>query len=248
MEDERFDQIIYDKLYDYHDTRADEDAFEKFNKRMVNRVWNMSQIFFDSGVSLDGFLAGQNTGPDNPLGDGGNYIHYWMYPQRAFLESVGIDGAGGQEGIENRLVKETLKRTGAHIMGKRMFDEGEKNWPENLFKADVFVLTHERREPFTQKNGATFYFINDGIESALRQALLSADGKDVRIQGGASVIRQYLNAGLVNDFIIHTAPVILGNGIRLFEDIDRDRFDVRVVDMVQSRLSTHIRYKLDNKS
>src|SRR5438876_4136640 len=125
----------------------------------------MSQVFFSLGMSLDGFIAGGETGQDN------------------------------------RVLEAILERTGASIMGKRMFEEGEPNWPEDApFHTPVFVLTTEVRKPWERKGGTTFYFLNDGIESALRRARDAAAGRDIRIAGGANVIRQFLDAGLIDEF------------------------------------------------
>ena len=132
-------------------------------------------------------------------------------------------------------------------MGKRMFEEGEVSWPEDLYKADVFVLTHEIRAPWVQKGGTTFYFINDGIHSALEKARLSANGKDIRIQGGANTIQQFINAGLIDEFFIHIAPVFLGSGIRLFDGIDKDIYNMQILEIIPSDLTTHIRYRLAKK-
>ena len=104
-----------------------------------------------------------------------------------------------------------------------MFEEGEVHWEEDLYKADVYVLTHEKREPWVQKGTTTFNFINDGIQSALEKARHSAKGKDIRIQGGANIIQQYLNAGLIDEFFIHIAPLFIGSGIRLFDGMDKDK-------------------------
>ncbi len=164
----------------------------------------MSQIIFDSGISLDGFFAGDNRGPQNPMGGVSGQIHSWMFAQKAFWEHLGFD-AGNEDGPDGKYIRETIERTGAYIMGKRMFDEGEASWPNDLYKADVYVLTHEIREPWVQEGTTTFYFINDGIESALNKAKQSAKGKDIRIQGGAHTIQQYLNEGLVDEFFIHIA-------------------------------------------
>jgi len=128
-----------------------------------------------------------------------------------------------------------------------MFEEGEVHWEEDLYKADVYVLTHEKREPWVQKGTTTFNFINDGIQSALEKARHSAKGKDIRIQGGANIIQQYLNAGLIDEFFIHIAPVFLGRGIRLFEGIDDDKYDIQIAEVIPSDLTTHIRYKLTKK-
>jgi dihydrofolate reductase len=132
-------------------------------------------------------------------------------------------------------------------MGKRMFEEGEVHWPEDLFKMDVYVLTHEKREPWVQKGSTTFYFINDGIQSALEKAKQSAKGKDIRLQGGADSIQQYLNAGLVDECFIHIAPVFLGSGVRLFDGMDKGKYDIQIVEVIPSELTTHIRYKLTKK-
>lgn len=206
----------------------------------------MSKIFFDNGISLDGYFAGDNRSPQNPIGDGGTSIHNWMYKQKAFFKALGMEG-GEEDGIESRLIEDTFARTGAYIMGKNMFNEGEVNWPEDLYKRDVYVLTHEEREPWVQKGTTTFYFINDGIESALEKAKQSANGKDIRIQGGAETIQQFLNLGLVDDFILHITPIILGSGIRLFYSIDKSAFDLSIEEVIPSKLTTHIKYKLINK-
>jgi dihydrofolate reductase len=122
--------------------------------------------------------------------------------------------------------------------------KSEVHWKEDLYKADVYVLTHEKRDPWVQKGTTTFYFINDGIQSALEKARQSAKGKDIRIQGGANTIQQFLNAGLVDEFFIHIAPVFLGSGIRLFDGIDKDKYDIQIAEVIPSDLTTHLRYKL----
>ncbi|HMB91112.1 MAG TPA: dihydrofolate reductase family protein [Rhodothermales bacterium] len=206
----------------------------------------MSTVFFDTGISLDGFMAGTNSSPDNPMGDKGPTIHQWMYQQKAFWDFQGQEG-GNEDGADNALLEQTFRRAGAYIMGKRMFEEGEVHWPEDLYKAPVYVLTHEEREPWIQEGSTVFYFVNDGIESTLEQARAAANGKDIRIQGGASVLRQYLNAGLVDEFTVHIAPVILGDGIRLFDNLDHSRFSVEIVDVVNSKAVTHMHYSVTNK-
>lgn len=206
----------------------------------------MSKIFFDTGISLDGFMAGENRGPKNPIGDGGVTIHNWMYRQKAFFRNLGMDG-GEEDGQDSKLIDDTFARTGSYIMGKRMFEEGEPNWPEDLYKTDVYVLTHEKREPWIQKGRTIFHFINDGIESAIKKARKSAKGKDIRIQGGAETIQQFLNAGLVDEFVVHYSPVILGGGIRLFDNIDKNKFEVSIDEVIASPLTTHIKYKLTKK-
>jgi dihydrofolate reductase len=206
----------------------------------------MSKIIFDSGISLDGFLAGENRGPKNPMGGVSGKIHAWMFHQKAFWEHLGMEG-GKEDGMDGQYIRGTIARTGAYIMGKRMFEEGEAVWPNDLYKADVYVLTHEKREPWVQEGTTTFYFINDGIESALNKAKVSAKGKDIRIQGGANTIQQYLNAGLVDEFFIHIAPVFIGKGIRLFEGMDAEKYSIEILEVITSSWTTHLKYKLCKK-
>lgn len=206
----------------------------------------MSKIIFDSAISLDGFFAGNNRSPQNPMGGVSEQIHSWMFTQKAFWDYLGFEG-GTEDGPDGALIRETIDRTGAFIMGKRMFEEGEASWPNDLYKADVYVLTHEQREPWVQEGTTTFYFINDGIQAALERAKVSAQGKDIRIQGGANTIQQFLNEGLVDEFFIHIAPVFLGSGIRLFDGIDKDKYDLTIVEVIPAEQTTHIRYRLNRK-
>lgn len=206
----------------------------------------MSKVIFDSGISLDGFLAGDNRSPENPMGGVSGKLHQWMFKQKAFWKHIKMEG-GEEYGTDGKLIDDVFARTGSYIMGKRMFEEGEVVWAEDLYEADVYVLSHEKREPWVQKGTTTFYFINDGLESALEKARRSAKGKDIRIQGGANTIQQFLNAGLVDEFFIHIAPVFLGSGIRLFDGIDKDMYDLEILEVIPADLTTHIRYKLVKK-
>ncbi len=206
----------------------------------------MGKVIFDSGISIDGFFAGENRGPANTMGGVSGKIHNWMFHQKAFWQYLGMEG-GKEDGPDGKYIRETIERTGAFIMGKRMFEEGEVSWPEDLYKANVYVLTHEKREPWIQKGTTRFYFINDGIRVALEKARQSAKGKDIRIQGGADTIQQFLNAGLIDEFFIHMAPVFLGKGIRLFDGIDKDVYDIQISEVIHSDSTTHLRYKLARK-
>jgi dihydrofolate reductase len=128
----------------------------------------------------------------------------------------------GETGPVNDLIRSTTERIGANVMGKRMFDQGEVAWPEESpFLTPVYVLTHEKREPWVRPGGTTFYFINDGPERALELARESAGSRDIRIVGGADVIQQYLNLGAVDELEIALAPVLFGGGRRLFENLNR---------------------------
>jgi dihydrofolate reductase len=189
----------------------------------------VSKVFFDVGLSLDGFLAGPNARPANPLGDGGIAIHEWMFRTATFQQRLVKGGrTAAQEVVaravtdapagDDALVQQGFARAGAYVMGRRMFDEGEVGWPEEApFRAPVFVLTHKRRDPWVRKGGTTFHFVTDGFASALAQAKAAAKGKDVRVSGGADAIRQALELGIVDDFTLHVAPLLLGAGNRLFD-------------------------------
>lgn len=202
----------------------------------------MSKVFFDSGISLDGFFAGEHRGPENPMGGVSPKLHQWMFRQKAFWKHIKMEG-GEENGADSKIIDEVFARTGAYIMGKRMFEEGEVVWAEDLYETDVFVLTHEIRDPWIQKGSTRFYFINDGIFSALEKAKISAAGKDIRIQGGAHTIQQYLNAGLIDEFTLHIAPVFLGSGIRLFESMDKNKSMFEIKEAIPSNRVTHLKYK-----
>ena len=208
----------------------------------------MSKVFFSVSVSLDGYLvppgmdmehAGDPTYEDWAARWG--KLQSWIFPQRFFRERLKL-GEGGETGTDNQIVEHTFRRTGVSIMGKRMFDLGERMWPEEApFHTPVFVLTSQVREPWVRPGGTTFYFVNDGIESALRQARAVAGDRDIRIAGGADAIQQYLRAGLVDEFALAISPVMLGGGPRLFESIGRD-VGVELVETIASPRVTHVRY------
>jgi dihydrofolate reductase len=210
-------------------------------------IVDMGKVFFDIGVSLDGFIAGDNRGPKNPLGDNGMNIHQWMYRQKAFWRHLNMDNGEEDGGADGQIIQDTIDRTGAYIMGKRMFEEGEANWPENLFKKPVYVLTHGKREPWIQKGTTAFYFINDGIESALEKAHAASNGKDVRLQGGGDMLQQYLTAGYVDEFIIHIAPLFIGSGIRLFDHIDHKKLQVKLDETIKGHDVLHLKYSVVRK-
>jgi dihydrofolate reductase len=121
-------------------------------------------------MSIDGYIAGPNRGPKNPLDDGGTQIHNWVYGQKSFRERLGL-GEGGETGKDNDIIDEEFNRTGASIMGKRMFEEGEPNWPEEApFHTPVYVLAEHPREAWERKGGTTFHFVNDDIQSVHEKA------------------------------------------------------------------------------
>jgi dihydrofolate reductase len=200
-------------------------------------------VFADLGMSLDGFVAGANAGPDNALGDGGHRIHGWMYRLEAWRER--LDRSGGEaDNPDADVVQEKFDRSGAYVMGRRMFDEGEVGWPDPPpFRAPVLVLTHRARDPWVRQ-GTTFTFVTDGIESAVEQARAAAGDKDVQVAGGADVVQQSLDAGLLEELQIHLAPVLLGAGARLFDRVDPGRVQLEPTRVVDSPTVTHLRYRV----
>ena len=152
-------------------------------------------------------------------------------------------GEGGEEGRDNDIVRETFERTGASVMGKRMFDAGEQMWPEEApFHTPVFVMTHERRERWERSGGTSFHFVNDGIEPALERAREAAGDRDVRIAGGGATILEYVNAGLIDEFSIALSPVLFGSGVRLFEGVDAGRVALEQVRAEPTQPVTHLTY------
>ena len=207
----------------------------------------MSKVFVNIGLSLDGYMAPEGMTMDNPdyknWGAKWGAMMAWIMKQQYFRENVLKFGSGGETGPVNDLVRNTFERIGANIMGKRMFDQGEVAWPEEApFHTPVYVLTHEKREPWVRPGGTTFYFVNDGPESALQQAKESADGRDIRISGGADVIQQYLNLGVIDELEIALAPVLFGGGRRLFENLREPVPRFRMDKLVDSPAATHLRY------
>ncbi|HSU10268.1 MAG TPA: dihydrofolate reductase family protein [Pseudonocardia sp.] len=197
-------------------------------------------VFFSVSMSLDGFIAPESS--EELMGRQWMELQRWIFPTRFFRENLTI-GKGGEEGRDNDIVRETFERTGASVMGKRMFDAGERMWPEEApFHTPVFVVTHEKRDPWERPGGTTFHFVNEGIEPALEQAHEAAGDRDVRIAGGGETILEYVNAGLVDEFSIALSPVLFGSGIRLFEGVDAGRVALEPVRPEASSRLTHLTY------
>jgi dihydrofolate reductase len=194
-------------------------------------------------VSLDGFLAGPNARPGNPLGDNGEQLHDWVVRLDSWREGHGMEGGVHTE--ESDLLSAHTASIGAHIMGRNMFDEGEEPWGSNPpFHTPVFVLTSRPREALQREGGTTYYFVTDGIHSALEQAKAAAGGKNVDIAGGANAFVQFLDAGLLDEFILHTAPVFLGAGVRLFDAVKATDAKLEPVHVLGGPLATHVTYRV----
>ena len=189
----------------------------------------MSKVTCDISMSLDGFITEPNEGGANPLGDDPGRLHDWMFDAKTEADAAIVD--------------ELYASTGAVLIGKGMFDVGFEPWGDPPpFGMPVFVLTHEAREPLPMQGGTTYTFVTDGIESGLAQARAAAGERNVGIWGGANVIRQYLKAGLLDEMRIHLIPILLGNGIRLFEDLDPEGIELRRTSTIETPGATHFRF------
>jgi dihydrofolate reductase len=213
----------------------------------------VTKLILDISMSLDGFVAGPDQTLEDPLGKGGEQLHEWVFATRAWQEGHGR--SGGEDSADSEIVAEHLGRIGATIMGRRMFSGGAGPWEgdpnadawwgdEPPFHHPVFILTHHAREPETKEGGTTFTFVTDGIERALEQARAAAGGKDVQLSGGGNVAQQYLKAGLLDEIQVHVAPVLLGGGVRLFEDGLAHPPGVECTRVVESPAVTHLRYRV----
>ena len=209
----------------------------------------MSKVFVNIGLSLDGYMAPEGMTMEN--WDRPEYKNWaakwgalmaWALNQQYLCETLEL-GPGGETGPVNDMVRHTFERTGAHIMGKRMFDGGERGWPEEApFHTPVYVRTHERREPWVRPGGTTFYFVQAGPERALELAREAAGERDVRISGGADVIQQYLNLGAVDELEIALVPVLFGGGRRLIENLREPLPQCRIDRVIDTSAAAHIRY------
>lgn len=179
-------------------------------------------------VSLDGYGAGPYQTKGEPLGRRGEELHEWIFPTRMFKTLYG--NGEGTEGVDNDFAERSFENVGAWIMGRNMFGPIRGAWPDNEWKGwwgenppyhvPVFVLTNHARQPLSMKGGTTFHFVTDGIQSVLDKAKKAANGKDIRIGGGVSTIRQFLEAGYIDEMHLAVAPILLGSGEHLFAGID----------------------------
>ena len=198
------------------------------------------KVFFSVSMSLDGFIAPESS--EELMGRQWMELQRWIFPTRFFRENLTL-GKGGEEGRDNDIVRETFERTGASVMGKRMFDAGEQAWPEEgPFHTPVFVVTHEKRDPWERPGGTIFHFVNEGIVPALDRAREAAGDRDVRIAGGGATILEYVNAGLVDEFTIALSPVLFGSGVRLFGGVDAGHIALEPARAESTQRVTHLTY------
>lgn len=196
----------------------------------------MNSVTCDLTMSLDGYIAGPNQSMSEPLGEGGEDLHRWMF----------------EEPEANAAAIGSILQAGAFIMGRNMYaGPGPGPWTEDWrgwwgdeppYHAPVFVLTHHPRPPLKMQGGTTFNFVSDGIGSALALAREAAAGKDVAVAGGAKTVQQYLSAGLIDELRLHTSPLILGGGERLLDGVGNLKLEP--LDVSGTRLVTHVRYRV----
>lgn len=197
----------------------------------------MGKVIADQSMSLDGFSAGPNVGVGNGMGDGGEQLHDWMFSEG--------DGAEINAGVREDTPFNLLQRSGAVVVGRRMFDVGVEPWGENPpFHQPVFVVTHRARDPIVKEGGTTYTFVTGGIAAALARAREAAGGKDVAVLGGADVIQQCLKGGLLDELQLHLAHVLLGGGTRFFGDLDAASAAFERTRVIDGEGVTHIRFRL----
>jgi dihydrofolate reductase len=200
------------------------------------------------GISIDGYGAGPNQNLQNPLGVRGTELMEWFFQSRFWRRMHGLDG--GETGIDDGIAEQSFEGIGAWILGRNMFGPIRGPWPDDSWKGwwgdeppyrtPVFVLTHHLRPPLRMKGGTEFYFVTEGIHAALEQATAAAGGRDVRLGGGVSTVRQYLRAGLIDELHLAMRPVLLGSGEHLLHDIDLLNLGYECVKSVAGERATHV--------
>jgi dihydrofolate reductase len=210
----------------------------------------VGKVVVDISMSLDGFVAGPNPTLEEPLGANGELLHDWATSTESWREAHGLEG--GERNADSEIMREGLASVGAFVMGRKMFSGGSGPWGEDPnsrgwwgeeppFHAPVYVLTHHPRDAEKMDGGTTFFFVTDGIESAVEAARAAAGERDVAVAGGADVVQQALAAGLVDEIQVHVAPVLLGGGTRLFGEGEKPiRFEATHV--LSSPRAAHLRY------
>ena len=199
-------------------------------------------------LSLDGFGAGPEQSLQNPLGKGGRDLHRWFLGTKTFKSMFGQEG--GSEGVDETYAHRSMDGFGAFILGRNMFGPAGNDWGGPDWKgwwgdnppyhAPTFILTHHARDPIVMEGGTTFYFVTEGIHAALERARDAAGDKDVKIGGGVSAVRQYLQAGLIDEAHFAFSPVMLGAGEAMFEGLNLPELGYRVIETAPTELATHV--------
>jgi dihydrofolate reductase len=220
----------------------------------------MTKVTAQMSVSLDGYYAGPRSSTDphdmaawltGPEAPGFFRVTRWVIDAMAWRERLGF--AGGERSVNSQIVEETFAAAGAYVMGRRMFDGGEIPWGEEPpFRAPVFVVTHRDREVLKRQGGTSFTFVTGGVERAVSLAIQAADGKNVAVSGGGTLLRQVLAAGLLDELELHITPVLLGDGMRLFDaslGLDtREGIELTPVRVIETPEVTHVRYTVGGRA
>ncbi|MCB1369542.1 MAG: dihydrofolate reductase family protein [Rhodobacteraceae bacterium] len=210
----------------------------------------MSRVIVSGfSLSIDGYGAGPDQSREDPLGKRGETLHTWMFGTRMFQRMLGKDG--GWEGVDNDYATRSMDGFGAFILGRNMFGPVRGDWPDETWKgwwgdnppyhAPTFVLTHHPRDPLVMEGGTVFHFVTDGIEAALERARSAAGDRNVKIGGGVSTVRQYLQAGVIDELHFAVSPVVLGCGEAMFAGLDLPALGYRVVGHEATDAATHVR-------
>lgn len=199
-------------------------------------------------ISLDGFGAGVNQDLENPLGLRGMGVHHWIFGTKMFKAMTGQEG--GSTGVDHEMIEKSFENIGAWILGRNMFGPVRGPWPNDEWKGwwgeeppyhvPVFVLTNHKRKSFKMKGNTEFIFVTDGIDAALKQAKEAAQGKDIRIGGGVSTIRQFLQAGYIDEIHLAISPVFLGSGEHLFNNLDMPALGFNLIERKEGEGATHL--------
>jgi dihydrofolate reductase len=209
----------------------------------------MNRLTAQISISLDGFVAGPNQSPENPIGEGGMRLHDWAFATQSWRTQHGAEG--GEQSADAEVIDRSTRGIGAYIMGRKMFGGGEGPWDEGWkgwwgedppYHVPVFVLTHHARRPLAMQGGTSFTFVTGGIESALEQARTAAGDDDIAVAGGASAVQQYLAAELLDELHLHVVPIVLGAGERLLDGVGDPQLEP--VEVIASPRVTHVRYRV----
>jgi dihydrofolate reductase len=212
-------------------------------------VVEVSSVFCQISISVDGFVAGPNQSEDDPIGEGGMRLHEWAFATQSWLKAHGREG--GERNADADVIEEGIRDVGAYIMGRKMFGGGDGDWDlewkgwwgdDPPYHVPTYVITHHERESLPMEGGTTFHFVTDGIESALTHAREAAGDSRVCVAGGASAVRQYIAAGLLDELHLHVVPIVLGSGERLLEDVGNPTLEP--VEVIASPGVTHMRYRV----
>jgi dihydrofolate reductase len=203
----------------------------------------MGEVIARLAMSLDGYIAGPESGREHPLGIGGERLHTWVFGLRSFRRMQGMKG--GATGPDDTLIAEWIERPGAVVMGHGMFITGEAPWgDEPPFHAPVFVVTHEPREPVVKAGGTTYHFVTEGPARALELAREAAGDKDVSLAGGADLVQQFISAGWLDELLLHVVPVLVCGGRRLFDNVGDAHIEWRKTQVLDASPEvTHIRLR-----